>query len=97
MNTRKKCELAGDVLDNCSFKSPEPKEGKSNKKERSTKPINLSSSVVKYSVEKSEKSDEKDSSVSEDASFLPTTTNPTSIGSDNISVPYSYDTMNTAN
>ena len=97
MNTRKKRELAGDVLDNCSFKSTEPKKRKSNKKEPSAKPINLSSSVVKSSVEKIEKSDEKDSSVSEDASFLPTTTNPASIDSDYISVRYSYDIMNTAN
>ena len=52
MNTRKKRELASDVLDNCSFKSPEPKKRKSNKKEPSAKPINLSSSVIKSSDEK---------------------------------------------
>ena len=55
MNTRKKRKLAGDVLDNCSFKIPEPKKSKSNKKEPSAKLINSSSSVIKASVEKSEK------------------------------------------
>ena len=95
MNTRKKRELAGTILDYCSFRSPEPKKRKSSKKEPAAKPTNLSSSGLKSSVEKSEKINEKYSSVSEDASFVASITNIVSIGSDDWSAPYSYETINT--
>ena len=89
MTTRKVRKKRGEELENCSFKSPEPKKRKCNKKEHAAKPLNLSSSFVISSVVAS---DVKESSVSDDVYFLPASTTPASAGADDISVPYSYAT-----